>query len=80
MVASSSRKSAYKPINGTYVKVFCHVEQAKRRLSSRGSACPRCVMLSLSKHLAEANPKHNQPVSTRFLDYARNDRVGIRGE
>ena len=34
-------------------------------------------MLSLSKHLAEANPKHNQPVSTRFLDYARNDRVGV---
>ena len=33
---------------------FCHVEQAKRRPFILRKRCPRCVMLSLSKHLAEA--------------------------
>ena len=28
MGAFTSRKSAYRSINGTYVKVFCHVELA----------------------------------------------------
>ena len=37
MGASSSRKSAYKPINGTYVKVFCYVEPVE---ASLGSAAP----------------------------------------
>ena len=35
MGASSSRKSAYKPINGTYVKVFCHVELVETSRRSR---------------------------------------------
>ena len=34
MGAFTSRKSAYRSINGTYVKVFCHVELVE---TSRGS-------------------------------------------
>ncbi len=34
MVAPTNRKLTYKSINGTFIKVFCHVELAE---TSRGS-------------------------------------------
>ena len=41
--ATTNRKRAYKLINGTYIKVFCHVEQAKRVETSRGSVTGKNV-------------------------------------
>ncbi len=34
-----NKKRAYKSINGTYAKVFCHVEQAKRRRNISRKRC-----------------------------------------
>ena len=59
---------------------FCHVEQAKRVETSRGSVAELWrYRIRAAQYLNNGNNpaagKKKVFVSTRFLDYARNDRL-----